>query len=140
MTQFYSNPSRESDTYALPDCETFQLTAIEVAATMEDEIYEFSRRHEFRLASMNSRTREAMLEAMVAELNITGGWFYWYCFPGCMPEGLPIGPYASQRDAIDAAQEDCRAMMRACVGFALVAGTAATSTLWLISTLARLCA
>jgi hypothetical protein len=47
-----------------------------------------------------------MLDAMIAEEGITGGWFYWYCFPGCLPESDPIGPYASRAEAITAAQED----------------------------------
>jgi hypothetical protein len=108
MSQFYSNPERESDPHALPDCEVFQLTATEVAASgaYEDEQYEFLRRHEFRLASMSSKARDAMLSAMVEELQITGGWFYWYCFPGCMPEGSPMGPYPSREAAIQACRDD----------------------------------
>lgn len=106
MPQFCSNPERESDAYALPDCETFQLTASEVAETMEEEIWEFSKRHEFRLCHMNSRVRENMLDAMVEELGITGGWFYHYCSPGCMPESTPMGPYASREEAIAAARDE----------------------------------
>lgn len=31
------------------------------------------------------------------------GYYYWYCFPGCMPEGDPIGPFGSRDEAyIDA--------------------------------------
>lgn len=104
--QAYSNPDREDDTYALPDIEVFQLTAAEVAETMEDEIYEFSKRHEYRLASMNSKVREEMIDAMVDELEIDGGWFYWYCFPGCLPDSEPIGPYATAQEAKQAAIED----------------------------------
>ena len=106
MSQFYSDPSREPDPFAIPDCEAFQLTAVEVAATMEDEVYEFSKRREFRLYAMNRRVQETMLDAMVEELGITGGWFYQYCFPGCLPDSEPIGPYATRQEAIAAAQEE----------------------------------
>lgn len=106
MAQAYSDPDREDDPHALPDLEIFQMTATEVAATMEDEVYEFMRRPEFRLASMNSRDRECMLDAMVAELGIQGGWFYWYCFPGCLPDSEAIGPFATYAEAEKAAQED----------------------------------
>lgn len=108
MTQAYSNPDRESDAYALPDIEVFEMTAAEVAASAayEDEQYEFMKRHEYRLASMNSRARDAMIDAMIAELGITGGYFYWYCFPGCLPDSDPIGPYATRKEALAAAQED----------------------------------
>ena len=104
--QVYSDPSRESDAYALPDVEVFQLTAEEIAEQDEDSIHEFMRRHEFRLASMNSRVRDAMIDAMIDELGITGGWFYWFCFPGCMPDSPPIGPYATAAEARQAAIDD----------------------------------
>ena len=100
--QAYSDPTRETDPHALPDLEIFQLTADEVAASgmYEDEQYEYMKRHEFRLASMNSRDRQAMLDAMVDELGIEGGWFYWYCFPGCLPDSPPFGPFDSPETAI----------------------------------------
>lgn len=106
MTQHYSDPDREGDEYALPDTEVFQMTAREVAERDEDMIYEYLKRHEFRLATMNSRTREAMFDAMIQEEGIEGGWFYWYCFPGCMPDSEPYGPYATHAEAVKAVQED----------------------------------
>lgn len=27
------------------------------------------------------------------------GWFYWCCLPGCLPEGDPIGPFKTQKEA-----------------------------------------
>lgn len=32
------------------------------------------------------------------------GWYWWACFPGCMPEGSPVGPF----DTEDAAEADAR--------------------------------
>lgn len=104
--QAYSDPSRESDPHSLPDIEVFQLTATEAAGQDEDAVYEFSKRHEFRLAHMNSRTREAMLEAMVAELGIKGGWFWWSCFPGCLPDSCANGPFDTKAEALADAQAD----------------------------------
>jgi hypothetical protein len=54
---------------------------------------------------MNGKTRAAMLDCIVEEQGITGGWFYWYCFPGCMPDSDPIGPYDTFALAKAAAQE-----------------------------------
>ena len=70
MSQHYSNPSRESDTYALPDVEVFQLTAREVAesADYSELVDEYSRRHEFRLANMNTSVRNRMYNALIAEV------------------------------------------------------------------------
>lgn len=106
MSQHYSNPDRESDPHALPDLEVFQLTAHEVAERDEELIYEYLSRNEFRFAGMNSRDRERMLDAMCEEEGIKGGWFYWYCFPGCMPDSEAIGPYATRDEALKAAQDD----------------------------------
>ena len=104
--QAYSDTSRESDPHALPDVEVFELTAQEVAEMDEDLISEYMHRHEFRLASMNGRVREAMFQAMIDEEAISGGWFWWSCFPGCMPDSSPNGPFATRQEALDDAQ-DC---------------------------------
>lgn len=33
------------------------------------------------------------------------GWFWWPCFPGCMPDGEPNGPFPSEQGAIEDAQD-----------------------------------
>lgn len=33
------------------------------------------------------------------------GWYWWACFPGCLPDGEPNGPFATEEEAI----EDARA-------------------------------
>ena len=104
--QAYSNPKRADDPHSLPDVEIFQLTAREAAELDDDMVMEYMRRHEYRLASMNSRTREAMFDAMIEEEGIEGGWFYWYCLPGCMPDSEPIGPYDSAKLALAAMRDD----------------------------------
>ena len=105
MAQHYSDPTRENDKWALPDVETFELTAREVAERDEDMVHEYMKDRRFRLATMNSRVREAMFDEMIKDNSITGGWFFWFCFPGCMPDSDAMGPYATQAEAIKAAQE-----------------------------------
>lgn len=34
------------------------------------------------------------------------GWYYWYCFPGCMPDSDPVGPFGSYDDAAAEAKDD----------------------------------
>ena len=106
MSQAYSDPRREDDPHALPDLEVFQLTATEVAAMDEELIWEYSHRHEYRLCHMNGRVQERMLDAIVEEQGLTGGWYYRYCFPGCLPDSEPFGPYATEEEAVKAAHED----------------------------------
>jgi hypothetical protein len=33
------------------------------------------------------------------------GWYWWACFPGCLPDGEPNGPFASSRQALNDADE-----------------------------------
>jgi len=96
---------------ALPDnVQIFEATAREVAEALHDDVYEYSRRHEFRLAHMNTSIREQMFDAMIQDLGIIGGWCYWYCMPGCLPDSNIIGPFPSYHDAIDAAIADASDM------------------------------
>jgi hypothetical protein len=32
------------------------------------------------------------------------GWYWQACFPGCLPDGDPMGPYASEAECMEAAQ------------------------------------
>jgi hypothetical protein len=71
--QFYSNPERESDPYALPDCETFFADS----TYFQDEYGEPQ----------------------------PAGWYWQACFPGCLPDSDPVGPFETEQEAIDDAQE-----------------------------------
>lgn len=33
------------------------------------------------------------------------GWYWWACWPGCIPDGDPMGPYATEQEAIEYAKE-----------------------------------
>lgn len=33
------------------------------------------------------------------------GWFYWYCFPGCLPDSSLFGPFATRTDALAEAND-----------------------------------
>lgn len=28
------------------------------------------------------------------------GWYWWSCFPGCLPDGDPMGPFATEAEAL----------------------------------------
>jgi hypothetical protein len=45
----------------------------------------------------------------IKQLTLTGkpvdaGFYWWACFPGCMPDGDPIGPFQTEEEAIEDAQ------------------------------------
>ncbi len=85
MAQVYSDPSRESDKWSLPDVEVFYLSESDLDGIRADNEGPHDEEDD-------EDTREP-------------GWYYWYCFPGCMPEGDMTGPYATEDDAIAAMRE-----------------------------------
>ena len=38
------------------------------------------------------------------ELSELAGWYWQACFPGCMPDGEPMGPFETELEAMDSAQ------------------------------------
>lgn len=102
--QAYSNPERENDKYSLPDVEIFELTASEQVEQDEDLMYEASKK--FPLMHMNSRDRQKAIDWAVKESGATGGWFWWTCFPGCLPDSSAFGPFKTQKEALEDAQSN----------------------------------
>ena len=42
----------------------------------------------------------------VDEYTITEpGWYWWTCFPGCLPDSEAIGPFETEQDATQDSQE-----------------------------------
>lgn len=77
MAQHYFDETRAGDPHALPDVETFYLGP--------DDVLE---------AGWISEYGE----------HLEPGWYWWACFPGCLPDGDPNGPFETE----DAALEDAR--------------------------------
>lgn len=76
MTQFYSNPRRAKLPHALPDCECFYVDRDDI----KGDFYECG-----------------LTEP---------GWYYWYCLPGCLPDGEPEGPYETEAECIAAVHDE----------------------------------
>jgi hypothetical protein len=70
MSQHYSNPVRATDPHALPDVEVFYLSEAECKT------------------------------ALLGQEEPTRGWYWWHCFPGCLPDGEAVGPFESEADAV----------------------------------------
>ena len=77
--QHYSDPKRASDPHALPDIEVFYLDGTDGAAGADGA----------------DGLRDDDGEPLPA------GHYWWPCFPGCLPDGDPIGPFASQAAACE---------------------------------------
>jgi len=83
MAQCYSNPRRESDPWALPDLETFQVGCRDRDACplCQEEP-----------ATPGEHRRDHT------------GWYWWSCLPGCLPDGEAFGPFATEAKALDDAR------------------------------------
>ena len=75
--QAYSDPKRESDPHALPDLEVFYIDPREAG------------------------TRRFNVDGPVTQ----SGWYWWTCFPGCLPDSEPNGPFATQAEALADARD-----------------------------------
>jgi hypothetical protein len=41
------------------------------------------------------------------ECAMLSGWYWWACFPGCLPDGDPVGPFGTEQEAIDDIRQSC---------------------------------
>lgn len=87
--QAYSDPTRADDPHALPDVEVFYVW--DAAKRKSHNAYDRMWSDQF------SEDDDELLEA---------GWYYWYCFPGCLPDSDPVGPFATEALALADAQQD----------------------------------
>lgn len=77
MTQAYSDPTREDEPTALPDVEVWYAEEGELNEWFETDDEDPS----------------------------PAGWYWWSCFPGCLPDGAPIGPFETESAALSDAQD-----------------------------------
>ena len=87
--QAFSDPTRESDPRALPDVEVF-LVEDHVLAIGETFVHP----HE-----------TSVRDNLVTAYGLEDGWYWWACFPGCLPDSEAIGPFATEAEAVADAQE-----------------------------------
>lgn len=45
-------------------------------------------------------TRNLASPEDLGEGDSLAGWYWWACFPGCLPDGEPNGPFATEAEAI----------------------------------------
>lgn len=81
MSQIYTDETREEEPYALPNVEVFYVSQMEV---------------NYNLQNMDHADEYTITEA---------GWYWWSCFPGCLPDSDAIGPFETEQEAIDDARD-----------------------------------
>jgi hypothetical protein len=101
MAYHYSHPRRESDPHALPDLEVWRDRIAEV--TCDCGTYDVPMEQAREMTHCPSCEEE--IDADAIEYTQKEAWFYWFCFPGCLPEGSVNGPYATEDAALAAARD-----------------------------------
>jgi len=81
MTQVYSDQSREAEAHALPNVEVFALSPLEA---------------NYNLANLDHADEYTLT---------VPGWYWWSCFPGCIPDGPASGPFNTEEEATADAQD-----------------------------------
>jgi hypothetical protein len=44
-------------------------------------------------------------DPMAHESLLEPGWYWWLCFPGCLPDSDPFGPFKTEAEALEDAQD-----------------------------------
>ena len=82
MAQAYSDPTRAAHPHALPDVEVFHMS-----------------RADMELGTIWESQDDP------GEFWAETGWYWWTCFPGCMPDGPPVGPFETEALALADSQD-----------------------------------
>lgn len=88
MSMIYSDPTRETEPAALPNVEVWEhvhgrVNGKRVRACEEPH------------CSGDDGDEECRGD----------GWYWWTCFPGCLPDSEPNGPFETEAEAVADAQD-----------------------------------
>lgn len=90
--QAYSDPKRENDPHALPDVEVFHVGP----STPADEC-----------PGCQAEADDNGPADDQDEHDDSHAGYYWQaCFPGCLPDSDPVGPFPTEAEALADAQQD----------------------------------
>jgi hypothetical protein len=84
----YSDETREGEPFALPDVEHFHVSDTEAKENGHRAVNEGAFFDEEHIGNLTE-----------------AGWYWWACFPGCLPhvgnDGEPWGPFETEAEAIE---------------------------------------
>ena len=87
----YSDPKRPSDPHALPDVEVFYVR-------------DAAERKSFNATSHIWSDGWPDQHDLDSAEPCDPGWYWWSCFPGCIPDSDPFGPFETEVEALADAQ------------------------------------
>ena len=62
--------------------------------------YEFEGEHYTGYGSLETFHTDSVDRFDLSGETIEPGWYWWPCFPGCLPDGDAVGPFETERDAV----------------------------------------
>lgn len=95
--QAYSNPDRENEPTALPDVEVFYVGKSDFLNAEKDS-WQYDALWDYA-ADNEATPRDVCAVAL-------SGYYYWFCFPGCLPDSDPSGPFKTEVEALADAQSN----------------------------------
>ena len=113
--QAYSDPKRASDPHALPDVEVFFVK--QAAHVLFDcgccgGFHRLGydgdcRSDDDRFCNITDYCHRVGVDSCRVTLEPTAepGWYWRTCFPGCLPDSDPFGPFDTQEEALADAQQ-----------------------------------
>lgn len=108
MAYEYSNTKLASNTWSLPNIEVFAtpiyIVSCDHCRRDEDEYHMpacFECGQEATLLPLEAGEHASVRADKTERI----GFWYWHCFPGCMPESDAEGPFASYETALAHARE-----------------------------------
>lgn len=117
MGQFYSDRNREKDRFSIPDAEVFWVDAGQWGYDQFGERCDMPGDDD--LADQDGNCPECGHPANNTSGHGTcdgpahdppvpcrAGWYYWHCFPGCLPDSEPIGPFDTEGEAMADARKN----------------------------------
>ncbi len=91
MTYYYLDETREREQYALPNVWVFHVEKAEW----------------YVCEQCGERCEESVCDHCEAEAEpVNEGYMYAFCFPGCMPDSEPMGPYPTEEQALKACRDE----------------------------------
>ena len=103
MPQHYFDPERADDPHALPDVETFQAYRHECRGCGAE--HGLAPDYYGNLYPAETTCPTCLKVAGFRCLDTEPAWYWWACFPGCLPDSDPSGPFATEAEALADARE-----------------------------------
>lgn len=102
MTMIRSDPKRESDPHALPDVEVFEATS---ANSLSRSDFDYNAECGYVVCQDCRKPLYPMevedgISVCCGAVALEMGWYWQACFPGCLPDGEPTGPFDTEAEAI----------------------------------------